>query len=281
MVSAEAIVRGNEKTLKMCEIDKKERPIILQIFGDNPATMAKAAKIIDNKFKPDGIDINMGCPVPKIAQKSKAGAALMKHPDLAEEIIRAIKMEKLNCPLSVKTRLGWDGKNEILQFALRLQKAGIDFITIHGRTKKQGYSGQADWQKIAEVKKVLKIPVIANGDVKSTSDAKQCLETTKADGIMIGRGALGNPWFLREAENQIKDKKTKEKKQDLKKVVLQHAELQVKKFGQRGMINLRKHLPWYFHGDRAGDIKDVKKIRSQLVRVSTLAELKEILGKMY
>jgi nifR3 family TIM-barrel protein len=283
MVSAEAIVRGNAKTLKMCEVDKREHPVVIQIFGDKPESMARAAKIIDTKFKPDGIDINMGCPVPKISQKSKAGAALMKYPNLAEEIIHAIKKEKLNCPLSVKTRLGWSDVHDILEFAPRLERAGIDAITIHGRTKTQGYAGTADWDKIAEVKKILSIPVIANGDIKSADDMQRCLEITRADGVMIGRGALGNPWVLENKNEQITINK-------LVEVIIRHAELHLAHYGERGMVTLRKHLPWYFHGDRlarvipakAGiqsrmNVPDVKKIRAELVRVSTMGELKTIL----
>jgi len=273
MVSAEAIVRGNAKTLKMCEVDKREHPVAIQIFGDKPESMAQAAKIIDTKFKPDGIDINMGCPVPKISQKTKAGAALMKYPDLAVEIIEAIKKEKLNCPLSVKTRLGWSDENEILDFALCLEQAGIDAITIHGRTKMQGYAGVANWNKIAEVKKILSIPVIANGDIKGADDIQKCLEITGADGVMIGRGALGNPWVLSNNNKQLTINK-------LIKTIIRHAELHLAHYGERGMVTLRKHLPWYFHGARAADIKDVKKIRAELVRVSTLQELKDILKRI-
>ena len=300
MVSAEAIVRGNAKTLKMCEIDQRERPVIIQIFGDKPETMARAAKIIDDKFKPDGIDINMGCPVPKIAQKSKAGSALMKYPDLAVEIIQAINNEKLKCPLSVKTRLGWSDVNDILEFAPRLEQAGIDAITIHGRTKMQGYAGTADWNKIAEVKKILKIPVIANGDIKSAEDIARCLEITGADGVMIGRGALGNPWIFKEAIDLCHSERSEESLKvsdkgsftplrsvqddtrrvtihELVKTILRHAELHLAHYGDRGMVTLRKHLPWYFHGDRAVGIKDIKKIRAELVRVNTMSELEAIL----
>ena len=276
MVSAEAIVRGSVKTLKMCEIDKRECPVVIQIFGDKPESMARAAKIIDTKFKPDGIDINMGCPVPKISQKSKAGAALMKYPDLAEKIIRAIKKEKLNCPLSAKTRLGWSETRDILEFAPRLERAGIDAITIHGRTKNQGYAGVADWNKIAEVKKILSIPVIANGDIKSTDDIRRCLEITRADGVMIGRGALGNPWILR-SHAQANSSQFTVHSFDLIKIILRHAELHLTHYGDRGIVTLRKHLPWYFHGSRAEGIKDIKKIRAELVRVSSMDELKTIL----
>lgn len=272
MVSAEAIVRSNEKTLKMCEINKKESPVILQIFGDKPAVMAKAAKILVDKYSPDGIDVNMGCPVPKITHKTRAGASLMRFPELAVEIIEALKAEKLGVPLSVKTRLGWDKDDEILSFALKLEKTGIDRIAIHGRTKVQGYSGKANWQRIAEAKKVLKIPVIANGDICSSHDISECLRITNADGVMIGRGALGNPWLL------SGDRSDRLSIDDLVRVVRRHADLHIKRYGERGMVTFRKHLLWYFHGNRVAGLNEIKKIRASLARISSLHELNEALS---
>ena len=201
MVSSEALFRGNEKTLKMCEFTSAERPLIIQIFGDKPEVMARAAKLLEKRFKPDGIDLNMGCPVPKIAQKTAAGAALMKNPTLAAEIVKSVK-KAVKLPVSVKTRLGWSNPDEIVKFAVILEKAGADLITIHGRTKAQGYSGTADWETITKVKKILKIPVIANGDIVDCASAKKCLEITGADGLMIGRGSLGSPWVFKEIQNQ-------------------------------------------------------------------------------
>lgn len=208
MVSAEAIVRGNEKTLKMCEFEEIERPIVLQLFGSNADVIVKAVEVlVDNTPHPtrvghpslegiSGIDINMGCPVPKIAGKANSGAALMKDHVRAVEIVRALKKANLGVPVSVKTRLGWSKDDEILEFAKKLEDAGVDAISIHGRTKMQGYSGQANWERIAEVKKLVNIPVIANGDITSQEDIARCLEITGADGVMIGRGALGNPWVF-------------------------------------------------------------------------------------
>ena len=172
MVSAEAIVRGNAKTLKMCEFAKKERPVIIQLFGGRAGTIVEAAKIVVKKFKPNGIDINMGCPVPKITGKTRAGAALLKDIPRAVNIIKALKEAKLGVPISVKTRLGWNKEDEILDFAPKFQAAGADLISIHGRTKNQGYSGAANWEMIARVKKILTIPVLANGDIKNFEDIK-------------------------------------------------------------------------------------------------------------
>lgn len=274
MVSSEAIVRGNEKTLKMCAMHKKESPVIVQIFGDKPATMAAAAKIIVDKFSPDGIDINMGCPVPKITHKTKAGASLMRYPELAAEIVDAIKAEKLSVPLSVKTRLGWDKDDEVLSFALWLEKAGIDRLTVHGRTKVQGYSGKANWSRIAEVKEALKIPVIANGDICTPQDINECLRITNADGVMIGRGALGNPWIL---SGDPSDRLTID---ELVRVVRRHADLHVKHYGERGMVTFRKHLLWYFHGNRIAGLSELKKIRTGLARVSSVGQLDEVLSSL-
>lgn len=264
MVSAEAIVRGNEKTLRMCEFDQSERPIILQIFGGDPATMARAVKIIVEKFQPDGIDINMGCPVPKIAGKSKAGASLMKDHERAVEIVRAVKAQNLNIPVSVKTRLGWSREDEILEFAPKLQAAGADLITIHGRTKTQGYAGNANWEMIGRVKKLVSVPVIANGDITTGEDIKKCLEITDADGVMIGRAALGNPWLLRGEEFVSMS--------DRVKIVLRHARLHVAHYGPKSMTTFRKHLLCYFKG-----LPGMKTLKTALVKVETVEQLEKIL----
>ena len=267
MVSAEAIVRGNKKTLKMCEFDEIERPIVQQIFGANPVVMLEAAKIIVEKYRPDGIDINMGCPVPKISGKANSGAALMKDVNKAVAIVKALKNANFGVPVTVKTRLGWADDSEILEFALEIEKAGSDAISLHGRTKKQSYSGVANWDRIGDVKKLLSIPVIANGDVNSQDDVEKCLKTTGADGIMIGRGVLGNPWIFSPTTPTIEERK---------KVVLRHAELHLKRYGEKNaLFTFRKHLVMYFKG-----LPGIKKLRADLVQVSTLDELKEVLKKI-
>ncbi|MFZ2189791.1 MAG: tRNA-dihydrouridine synthase [Candidatus Magasanikiibacteriota bacterium] len=277
MVSAEAIVRGNEKTLRMCEFDEIEPPIVWQLFGNNSEVITRAAVIIKERFLPAssadrnelfGIDINMGCPVPKIAGKSNSGASLMKDHDRAVEIVKALKSANLGVPVSVKTRLGWTKDDEILEFAQKLEQAGVDAISIHGRTKKQGYSGTANWERIGEVKKLVKIPVIANGDINSSEDIKRCLEITGADGVMIGRGALGNPWLLSRYPDNPDI-------QMVKDVVLRHAELHLAHYGEKSMTTFRKHLLCYFK-----NIPGSKELRMQLVKVSTLGELQEILHKL-
>lgn len=272
MVSAEAIVRGSEKTLKMCGFSEKERPVVQQIFGKEPRVMAEAARIIAGKFKPDGLDINMGCPARKIISDFN-GASLMRNPKLAAEIIREVK-KTANVPVSVKTRTGWSDEKEILEFSKIVEEAGADLITVHGRTKKQGYAGRANWQIIGEVKKQLSIPVILNGDIFSAVDAKRALEQTGCDGIMIARGAIGNPWIFRQTKDLL-DKNIEPKEitpEERKKIVLRHAKLHLKFYGQDKAHTFRKHSVQYFKG-----VPGAKRIRERLVKITTPEELEKIL----
>jgi len=304
MVSSEALVRGNAKTLKMCEFTEFERPFVIQLFGASPETITSAAKIVADKFHPDGIDINMGCPVPKITGKNLAGAALMKDPVRAVEIVKKLKEANLGVPISVKTRLGWGKDNEILEFALKLENAGAEVITVHGRTKTQGYTGEANWERIAEVKKLLKIPVLANGDVKNAEDIQKCFEVTGADGVMIGRGALGNPWifathlsssrrrgssgdldsrfFNRQSFNDGgRGNDNMPNLEELKKIVLRHAELHVEHYGEEyGLTTFRKHLLCYFKGERVRGFGELKNLKIQLTKVNILEDLQKILNNI-
>lgn len=270
MVSSEAIVRGNEKTLKMCEFGEIERPIVIQLFGASPETIAKAAKIVVDKFHPDGIDINMGCPVPKITGKNLAGAALMKDHEKACEIVRLLKNADLGVPVSIKTRLGWHKPDEILEFAPKLEKAGVDLISLHGRTKTQGYSGKADWEMIKKTRQLLSVPFIANGDIETQEDVLKCLEVTGAGGVMIGRGALGNPWIFRNENIQISI-------EEFKVVVLHHAKLHVERYGEKSMNTFRKHLAYYFKKNKnKPEIQNLKEIKKELMQVSSLDDLEKI-----
>ncbi len=272
MVSSEALVRKNEKTLKMCQFENSEQPIVIQIFGSDPSTIRQAARIVVDKYAPDGIDINMGCPVPKITGKNEAGASLMKDPERAVKIVRELKAENLGVPISVKTRLGWKDEKDILDFASRLEVAGVDALTIHGRTKVQGYTGQANWEMIGQVKQILNIPVIANGDVQSKKDMDKCLELTQANGVMIGRGALGNPWIFTNKFPTV---------DEIKATVLRHAELHLDHYGEGSMTTFRKHLVWYFKGERWVNQKiSLKEIRMKLVAVSSLHDLVIALEKI-
>lgn len=274
MVSSEAVVRGNEKTLGMTDIHPDERPLVQQIFGSDPKVMAEAARIIEAQHHPEGFDINMGCPVYKLVH-SFNGAALMKDPVLAAEIVRAVK-SAITVPLSVKIRAGWSDPKECWDFIKVLQDAGADLVTIHGRTKVQGYSGKADWNIIAEAKKRVTIPVLANGDIHDAALVPEALKVSGCDGVLIARGALGNPWFFRQAEEALAGKTpTLITAEERIRVVREHARLHVEQYGERGVTTFRKHLSWYFKG-----LRGAKMFRERLVRVSTLAELNTALDDM-
>jgi len=304
MLSAEALIRGNKKTWKMAAFDERERPIVLQIFGNDPAKMAEAARLLDERLHPDGIDINMGCPVHKITANFD-GASLIKDPDRAAAIVKAVKAA-VTIPVSVKTRLGWNDKKDCLAFVRKQEEAGVDLITIHGRTKEQGYTGKADWEAVGVARRTIpNVPFLVNGDIVDATTAKRALEITGADGVMIGRGALGNPWVFGKITNSIRTplslpfargerinslsppylpcRQAGEgggrggsglSRERICSAVLEHARLQIAHYGEEaGMKKLRKHLPFYFKGDAR-----YKDLRSKLVRVSTLAELQAALG---
>lgn len=275
MVSSEAIVRLNPKTLKMASFDERERPLVQQIFGADPDAMAEAARIIYERFKPDALDINMGCPVYNLVSNFN-GAALIKDPERAAEIVRKMKAA-VPVPVSVKTRLGWIKDTDCLEFVKVVADAGADLISMHGRTREQGYSGKANWHRIGEARKnVAHLPFLVNGDITSPELAREAMDISGADGVLIGRGGLGNPWFFKQVEHYLK---TGERLPDVTlehriQTVRKHAQLQVEHYGERGLVKLRKHLPWYFKGLNTGDLK------SKLVRINTLAELNEALDSI-
>ena len=210
MVSDKAIYFGSQKTIDMLYMKDEERPISQQIFGSDKESFVYAAKYILENMKPDIIDINMGCPVPKVATRAQAGSALLKNPDKVYEIVKAV-VEAVDIPVTVKIRSGWDEKSiNAVEIAKVIEKAGARAITVHPRTRAQGYSGKADWNIIKQVKENVKIPVIGNGDIKTCYDAKRMLEETKCDAVMIGRGVLGNPWLIRDCIDYLNDKEIKE-----------------------------------------------------------------------
>ncbi len=296
MVSAEAIVRDNEKTLGMTDFVEGERPIIQQIFGSDPLTMARAAEIVMEHAGPEGIDINMGCPVYKITSNFN-GCALMKDPKLAQDIIREIKRAIGSTPLSIKIRLGWSSPDDYKYFIPAIEEAGAELITIHGRTKEQGYTGVSDWARIAEAKKIARVPILANGDIHKPEQVHKALEVTGADGVLIARGALGNPWFFAEYLDPTRKVSLKERIE----VVLEHAKLhlahqaRIRALGkknkeegiteemirERALPTFRKHLAWYFKNERVGEpIDGLKDFRMEMMKVQTFEELKNILGRM-
>ena len=198
MVSDKALVYDNEKTKEMLYMTEKERPITQQIFGSDKDSFVKAAKIIEETMHPDIIDINMGCPVPKVAVKSQAGSALLKDLDKIYDIVSAVK-EVVNVPVTVKIRSGWDNNSiNAVEVAKVCERAGADAIAIHPRTRSQGYAGKADWSIIRKIKENISIPVIGNGDILTVYDAKRMFDETGCDAVMIGRGTLGNPYLIKQ-----------------------------------------------------------------------------------
>lgn len=277
MVSSEAVVRMNPKTLEMARFDERERPLVQQIFGSDPATMAEAARIIEERYHPDAIDINMGCPVYNIVSNFN-GAFLIKEPERATAIIKAMKAA-VSVPVSVKTRLGWTKDTDCLEFVKVVAEAGADLISVHGRTKEQGYSGKANWSRIGEARRnVPHIPFLVNGDITTPELAKEAMELSGADGVLIGRGLLGNPWFAKQVETFLKTgKKLPDTTiEEILKTIRDHAALQVSHYGERGLVKLRKHLPWYFKNEYGN-----KELRSKLVRINSLEELNQILDEEF
>lgn len=275
MVSAEAIVRHNAKTLGMTDFVPAERPIVQQIFGADPKTMADAAAIVMEHAKPEGIDINMGCPVYKITSNFN-GCALMKEPERATKIIREIKQAIGDTPLSVKIRLGWKNPDDFKTFIPVIAEAGAELITVHGRTKEQGYSGKSDWVRIAEAKKISPVPLLANGDIHEPRQVEEALQITGADGVLIARGALGNPWFFKE----VLDPSFQVTPEERVQVIKEHAALHVAEYGEKGVNTFRKHLSWYFKANKMGEtIPFMKELRGKLMRVSTLPELDGLLDE--
>lgn len=273
MVSSEALIRDSEKTLGMTDFVEGERPIVQQIFGSDPLTMARAAEIVMKHANPEGIDINMGCPVYKITSNFN-GCALMKEPERAAAIIREMKSAIGDTPLSVKIRLGWSNPDDFKEFIPVIEEAGVQLITVHGRTKAQGYSGKSDWTRIAQAKQIARVPLLANGDIHDPIQVDEALGISGANGVLIARGALGNPWFFQ----QYKNKNISISMPERVARILEHARLHVAQYGERGMMSFRKHLSWYFKANRLGvELPHIKMLRTQLVQVSTIAELEELL----
>lgn len=275
MVSSEAIVRDNQKTLGMTDFVEGERPIVQQIFGADPETMGKAAAIVMKHAGPEGIDINMGCPVYKLTS-SFNGSALMKDSELASNIIKEMKKAIGDTPLSVKIRLGWSDPDEFKTFIPAIEAAGAQLITMHGRTKAQGYAGKSDWERLRQAKEIATVPFLANGDIHEPHQVKEVLEQTGADGVLIARGALGNPWFFKQAL----DPDFKVSVEERVRVVKEHAKLHVDHYGERGIVTFRKHLAWYFKTTRLGfEIPGIKEFRGKLVRVESMEELEKYLDE--
>jgi tRNA-dihydrouridine synthase B len=277
MVSAEALIRDSKRTVAMLSTDPRERPVAFQLFGSRPDSMAAATKIL-SAIETDLIDINMGCPVPKVL-KSGSGSALLRDPGLAREIMKAV-VEASSKPVTVKIRLGWDAKSIVAEeFARAAEAAGIAAITVHARTKAMGFSGKADWGRIRSVKDAVGIPVIGNGDVRTACDAKRMLDETGCDGVMIGRAIEGNPWIFREAKaflaaGVLPPKPSVEERE---KVMLRHLRDVIALLGENvGVREMRKHLCWYTKGLPGG-----AEFREQVNHLSTIDEVRRAIGAFF
>ena len=248
LISSKGLCYSDRKTEELCKITEKERPCALQLFGNEPEFMAKAVKIIE-KYEPDIIDINMGCPVPKVAGNG-SGAALMKDTALSAEIVRAVKAES-KVPVTVKIRKGWDDDHvNAVEFAVAMEEAGADAVTVHGRTKNQMYSGKSDMNIIKEVKKAVSIPVIGNGDIASLDDALRMYDHTGCDLVMIGRATYGNPWIFKEIDSYFEGKPfTPPDLETRLETMLYHLRLAMSDKPEHIAIQeARKHFAWYLTG---------------------------------
>lgn len=275
MVSDKAIMYGSKKTQDMLYMTDFERPISQQIFGSDEQSFKIAAKYIYENMKPDIIDINMGCPVPKVAISSQAGSALLKNPDKVYSIVKTV-VDSVPIPVTVKIRSGWDESSiNAKEIAKVIEKAGASAITVHPRTRKQGYSGVADWNIIKEVKETVSIPVIGNGDIRSCYDAKRMLDETKCDAVMIGRGVLGNPWLIRECVEYL-DKGTPPKEISLEEkinMIKKHLNLLIAtKSEKQAMLEIRGHSAWYLKG-----LTNSKGLKENIFKTNTKEELIELL----
>ena len=275
MVSDKAIMYSNEKTFDLLKMDEMERPITQQIFGSDIESFVAAAKIIEEKMHPDIIDINMGCPVPKVAVRAQAGSALLKDPDKIYEIVKAV-VESVSVPVTVKIRSGWDEKHiNAVEVAKVCEKAGAKAIAIHARTRAQGYSGKADWSIIKAVKEAVSIPVIGNGDVTSPELAKEMLETTNCDAVMIGRGVLGNPWLIKECVEYLENGTKTEPVSFLEKVEMmkRHYQLLLEdKCEKAALLEIRSFIIWYLKG-----MPKSKEIKNQICQSKTSEEMFQII----
>ncbi|MBU3158846.1 tRNA dihydrouridine synthase DusB [Clostridium frigoris] len=273
MVSAKGLYYGSSNTESLMRISDEEKPIAIQIFGNDPKIMASACEIFNTRDDIDIVDVNMGCPVHKIV-KNGEGSALMKNPKLAAQIIKEMKKVSVK-PVTVKFRKGFDSNSiNAVEFAKYMEDAGIDAITVHGRTREQMYEGKADWDIIRAVKESVKVPVIGNGDIFSVEDAKRIKEITNCDAIMIARGAMGNPWIFREIMQAINKEEVIYPKQGEKiDMCIRHLDLAVKYYEEsKAVREMRKHTAWYIKG-----ISNCTEIKNKINTKKNYVEVKELL----
>ena len=276
-VSAEGIIRENIKTLDMIRFNESERPIGVQIFGDSPEVVGKSARFIYEKYKPDLIDINFGCPVPKITKRG-AGSAALKNLKLMEQIVSSVLSNVPDIPITAKMRSGWDSNSIVaIEAGLLLEELGIKAVTLHARTTKQSYSGYSDWELIGELKEKLSIPVIGNGDVNSIDSYNEIKKISNCDAVMIGRGALGNPWIFNEIINHIENKEFfRPTTCDIIHTCLEHVDLLHANKSLIASVNLsKKHLNYYLK-----NFKNSSHWRRELMLCNDTENMKKILKKI-
>ncbi len=273
MISSRGLYYRDKKTEKLLKIHPDEKPVALQIFGSVPDVMAKAAYMLNDRENAV-LDINMGCPTPKIV-KNKDGCALMRDIDLAGKIVKAVVKESIK-PVTVKIRKGWDEINvKAVEFAKVMEQGGAKAITVHGRTREQFYSGKADWDIIKKVKEAVTVPVIGNGDIFTVEDGMKLLNEIKCDGIMVGRGSLGNPWLFKRLVHYIKTgdllpEPTPEEKINM---ALKHLDSAIRHKGERvGIIEMRKHIAWYVKG-----LKNSASLRDRINKINHKSDLEKVL----
>ncbi len=264
LISAEGIVRKNKKTMDLLKFTEEERPFAIQIFGRKPETVAAAAEVVE-ALSPDLIDINMGCPARKVVGSGN-GASLLRDPQLVNRIAEAV-VKKTKLPVSAKIRIGWDEASlNYLDVVKALEDAGVSMIIVHGRTRAQQYSGRADWNIIKEIREKSSVPVIGNGDIDSYESAYRMMEFSGCPAVMIGRGAIGNPWIF--------SGRTPESREIIETVKL-HLDLMLDEYGNRGIHMMRKHIVRYIHGT-----KNAAKARSSIVKAVSREEIITILDEL-
>lgn len=273
MVSDKAILHGNKRTMEMLFVDEREKPLSLQIFGGDRESLVEAAKVVDRQTNADIIDINMGCPVPKVT-KCDAGARWLLDPNKIYEMVSAV-VEAVDKPVTVKMRIGWDDEHVYaIENAQAVERAGGSAVSVHGRTREQLYTGKANWDIIKDVKQAVSIPVIGNGDVFSPEDARRMLDHTGVDGVMIGRGALGNPWMLYRTIHYLTTGELLPEPDAAEKIriAIVHMDRLIALKGESTAVReMRKHLAWYLKGlPGAARVKDVimeETDRENMVRI--------------